>query len=202
MSLTKEIQPQMSRLPKAALILGSAILALAFDAWLYLRNALPRPTDKPEISLLDLKRESEPERGEPTPILFAKRNMSCVERLAFLVGDYRILRSVGDLSGGIQKLYTVRGESRIAMADPGESFQATDVVVDSALPWRRLILAGVTPDRALIHYELGGIGRSFVVELYDLKSPQSAVGVWRGYYGPATSLEDLRRLMSEKKDCK
>jgi hypothetical protein len=68
------------------------------------------------------------------------------------------------------------------MADPGERFQATDVVIDSTLPWRRLIFAGVTPDRALIHYELVGIGRSLVVELYDLKSPQSAVGVWRGYY--------------------
>lgn len=168
---------------------------------MYLRTALPRPTDKPEISLSDLK-DPEPQHGEPTPILFAKRNMSCVERLAFLAGDYTIMRSVSALPGGIKKLYTVKGESRIAMADPGASFQATDVVIDSTLPWRRLIFAGVTPDRAFIHYELGGIGRSFVVELYDLKSPQSAVGVWRGYYGPAKSLEDLRRLMSEKKECK
>jgi hypothetical protein len=80
------------------------------------------------------------------------------ERQAFLAGDYKILRTVSDLPGGIQRLYTVKGESRIAMADPGKRFESTDVVTDPTLPSRRLIFAGVVQDRAFVHYEQGGIG--------------------------------------------
>ena len=66
----------------------------------------------------------------------------------------------------------------------------------SALPTRRLIFAGVAQDRAFVHYEEGGIVPSYVVELFRLESSQTAVGVWRGYCGPARDLADVRQLMS------
>jgi hypothetical protein len=64
------------------------------------------------------------------------------------------------------------------------------------LPSRRLIFAGVSQDRAFVHYEEGGIAHSYVIELFRLEPSQTAVGVWRGYCGPAKSLADLRQLLS------
>jgi len=190
----------MSRFSKG-LLLALLILVIGLGAWFYYRMRLTAPTDKPAIPLSDLKREPETEPGEPAPIVFLEPDMSCAERQAFLARDYQIVRRMNDLPGGIQKLYTVQGESRIEMADPGKRFAATDVITDPALPSRRLIFAGVAQDRAFIHYEQGGRGRFFVIEFFHLKSPETAVGVWRGFYGPGKNLEDMRRLVSGT-DCK
>jgi hypothetical protein len=186
----------MSPFSKGSL-LGLLVLVTSFGTWFYVRARLTAPTDKPEISLADLKKEPAPEPGEAAPIMFVEPDMNCSERRAFLLGDYKILRSVSNLPGGIQRLYTVKGESRIAMADPGKSFEATDVITDPTLPGRRLVLAGVAQDRAFVHYEQGGRGTFFVIEFFRLKSSETAIGLWRGgFYGPVKSIEDMRRLMS------
>jgi hypothetical protein len=185
----------MSRFSKNVLI-GSVALVVAFAALLYFRMRLAAPTDKLEISISDANREPELPPGEPAPIKFIAPNMSSHERQTFLAADYEILQRVSDLPAGIRRLYTVKGESRIAMANPGERFEATDVITDPTLPMRRLIFAGVSQDRVFVHYEEGGIAYSYVVELFRLEPSQTAIGVWRGYCGPAKNLPDLRRLMS------
>jgi hypothetical protein len=63
--------------------------------------------------------------GEPTAIKFASPNRSSIDRHAFLSADYRIVRKVADLPSGIRKLYTEKGGTRLAIADPGENFEAT-----------------------------------------------------------------------------
>jgi hypothetical protein len=194
--LGEEIQRAMSRFSKG-LLLGLLVLATGIGVCFYLRARQTAPTDKPEISLADLKMESEAQPGEPAPIMFLEPDMKCPERRAFLARDYKILRRVSDLPMGIQRLYTVKGGSQIAMADPGKRFETTDVITDPTLPTRRLVFAGVDQDRAFIHYEQGGIGRFFRIEFFYLKSPETAVGAWRGFYGPARCIEDLRRLMSD-----
>ena len=78
--------------------------------------------------------------------------MSSVERQTFLTSDYRIVQKVADLTAGIRKPYTVKGGSRVAIADPGERFEATDVITDSDLPRRRL----TKEDRDLVHVSLVG----------------------------------------------
>jgi len=98
----------------------------------------------------------------------------------------------------MQKLYTAKGGSRIAIADPGEKFEVTDVITDPDLPTRRLIFAGVAQDRAFIHYEEGGIAHSYIVELFRLESTYIAVGLWSGYRGPAKNIEELKELVSEE----
>jgi hypothetical protein len=93
---------------------------------------------------------------EPPPLKFLTPNMSSIERQEFLNADYTIEQKVADLPTGMRQLYTVKRGSRIASADPGEKFEATDVIADPDLPSRRLIFAGVAQDRAFIHYEQGG----------------------------------------------
>jgi len=48
------------------------------------------------------------------------------------------------------------GSGTLEMADPGQPFQATDVMVMPRLPARRLVAAGCSPDHCLVYYERGG----------------------------------------------
>src|SRR5882724_6509906 len=123
----------MSRLSKNVLI-GLVTVVVAFAALLYVRMRFALPTDKLEIPVSSTNREPEWPPGEPAPVKFASPNMSPVERQAFLTADYRIVQKVADLPPGIRKLYTVKGGSRVAIADPGERFEATDVITDPDLP--------------------------------------------------------------------
>jgi len=165
----------MSRFSKIVLI-GSVTLVFAFAALLYFRKRFVAPTDKLEISISDASRKLELPPGEPAPIKFVAPNMNSHERQTFLSADYEILQTVSDLPAGIRSLYTVKG--------------------GPTLPRRRLIFAGVSQDRAFLHYEEGGIAHSYVIELFRLEPSQTAIGVWRGFCGPAKSLADLRQLMS------
>lgn len=186
----------MSRPSNAALI-GLVTVVAALVALLYLRIRFAVPTGNLGI-MYSTNRDLEWPPGEPAPIKFAAPNMSSVERHAFLSADYRIVRKVSDLPAGIRKLYTVKGGSRVAIADPGERYEATDVIDDPDLPRRRLIIAGVALDRAFIHYEEGGIAHFYRVELFRLEPPDRAVGLWSGYRGPTKSLEEMKKLVSEE----
>ena len=175
----------MSRFSKVVL---TAAVFLALAAVLYLRLRFRTPTDKLEPPTSYANREPGPPSGEPRPIQFAAPNMSSSERQTFLAGDYTIVRKVVDLPRGIRKLYTVSGVARIAMADPGEKFEATDMISDLTLPTRRLIFAGVAQDRAFVHYEQGGIAHEYLIDLFRLDSSEAASGLWRGYCGPQKAL--------------
>lgn len=187
----------MPRLSKLVLI-GSVTGFVAVAALLYLNKRFALPTDRLETYNPSANSEPELPPGEPPPIKFAVPNMTSAERQAFLTGDYKIVRKVADLAAGIRKLYTAMGGSRLAIADPGEKFEATDVITDPNLPRRRLIFGGVAQGRAFIHYEEGGIAHSYIVELFRLESPDKAIGLWSGYCGPATSLEEIEQLLLEE----
>ena len=169
----------MSRFSKSVLI-GSVSVFAAFATALYFYIRFATPAGKLEITTADARKEPELPPGEPAPIQFVAPSMSSPDRRTFLAGDYTISRKFADLPVAIQRLYRVSGGTRSTMADPGERFEATDVITDPMLPRRRLIFAGVAQDRAFIHYEEGGIGPSYVIEFFRLETSESAVGLWRG----------------------
>jgi hypothetical protein len=80
-------------------------------------------------------------------------------------------------------------------AEPGAPWQATDTITYPRLPDRRLILAGCSKNFCVMHYELGGIGKSahilaFVKEKHTWALIWSAVG-----FQPLANLEELRDLI-------
>src|SRR5262249_13214364 len=81
--------------------------------------------------------------AEPNRIAFAQRKMSCLEQAEFLSGAYNIVRRMGELPEAIQRLYSMRDGSKSALADPGEEYEATDLIKDLHMPRRRLRFAGV-----------------------------------------------------------
>ncbi len=54
----------------------------------------------------------------------------------------------------------IRGALHIDMADAGQPYQATDVVIGKPLPWARLVRASHDGTTWTIEYERGGIGYS------------------------------------------
>ncbi len=59
------------------------------------------------------------------------------------------------------------------LAEPGQNWNATDVVTDPGLPWKRLIWAAVAGDYYVVHYERGGIDHSFHILVAQLGKPDA-----------------------------
>jgi hypothetical protein len=110
----------------------------------------------------------------------------------FLEGDFALIRDVKSLPRPVRQAFTEAGGSRLVLADPGQRFEATDVIRDTSLPRKRLIFAGVSGNKCFVHYEQGGLGHYFLVSFFELTSVDRMRPIWRGYCGPARDLSDLR----------
>ncbi len=141
---------EISRLSKAVVISSTAILA-ALSALLYLRT-------KFEITQGSSTNNTAAASGQHAANEFLEPDMNVGTRRTFLAGEFVIVRKVADLPIGMRSLY--------AMADPGERFEATDVLMDSTLPRRRLVFGGIAQNHAFIHYEQGGIAHTYVTVFF------------------------------------
>ena len=83
------------------------------------------------------------------------------------------------------------------MANPGQRFEATDVIRDESLPRKRLIFAGISGNKCFVHYEQGGLGLSYPVAFFELTSSQGMTPIWRGGCGKAKDLDQLRSLLNQ-----
>jgi len=91
-------------------------------------------------------------------------------------------------------------ESEFKLADPGEEFQAGDVVVDPRLPFRRLILAGRCGENWFIHYERGGIAHSFALVVFQPDLQRGFKFIWGEMGLPKLILiADIRRVLADAK---
>jgi len=131
--------------------------------------------------------------GEAPRIEFPPAGISQVEKQQFLDGDFTIVRDVKALPLPVVNVFTEQGGSRLLMADPGKRFEVGDLIVDSSVPRKRLIFAGVVNDRCFVHYEQGGRGLSYVITFFSVGATDDIKPVWRGYCkSPATNISDLR----------
>jgi hypothetical protein len=131
--------------------------------------------------------------GEPPRVEFPSDGISQPEREHFLDADFTVITKVKALPGPVLQLFTEKGGSRLLMANPGDKFEATDVISDSSVPRMRLILAGVLGEKCFVHYEQGGRGHSYVLALFDVTSSSTVKPLWRGYCsGPASDVPKLR----------
>ncbi|MBO0695007.1 MAG: hypothetical protein J2P56_02795 [Verrucomicrobia bacterium] len=83
------------------------------------------------------------------------------------------------------------------IADPGQNWNATDVVADPTLPGKRLIWSAVGGDYYVVHYERGGIAHtSHVLVAKMAKDNAKPRVIWQAMGGPfkdyAAFLDALR----------
>ena len=76
-------------------------------------------------------------------------------------------------------------DDRGKLAEPGQNWNATDVVTDPNLPWKRLIWAAIGGDYYVVHYERGGIDHSFHILVATLvKGEAKPKVVWHAVGRP------------------
>jgi hypothetical protein len=114
---------------------------------------------------------------------------------AHLKGEpFGIVTSIRGLPLGVrdamQKLFV---SQTLDIAEPGASFQVTDVIVDPKLPRRRLVAAGCSTDHCLVYYERGGIAHTWHVALFHW-TPDVTRFEWGGAApGGLGSIDAVRR---------
>ena len=149
---------------------------------LYLRSTL-----RPIPPLLDV---TENQRDFYWPIF---HTYSPTQKAHVLDGKLLIVKSVDRLPDDLKSAFSrLAGMRDFAMANPGEKYQETDVIVEKALPFERLLFAGISNDKCFIHYEEGGIGHSYHVVVFAVDSQGKVKFLWGG---PGTrGAKDLKQL--------
>ena len=93
------------------------------------------------------------------------------------------VRATTNLPPAILALCDGGGDGKLA--EPGQKWNATDVITDPTLPGKRLIWAAVGGEYYVVHYERGGIAHSFHILIARLtKNDAKPKVVWRGVGGP------------------
>ncbi len=130
--------------------------------------------------------------GEGPQIDFPQTRRPPEELRQFLSGNFVIIDRVQSLPKAVGIAFTEAAGIRSTMANPGQRFEASDVILTPGTPGKRLILGGVYGDRCFVHHEQGGIAHSYDLEFFKLLSTNGAKPVWKGYCDRATDLNDLR----------
>lgn len=103
----------------------------------------------------------------------------------FLNTDFTIIGSVDSFPRSIS--------TSLAMANPGGRYNATDVVDDARLPFRRLLFGGRSDSLWFIYYEQGGIGYSRNLVIFRYKG-LTVLTLWAGWaqFDPVANISDLK----------
>jgi hypothetical protein len=118
------------------------------------------------------------------------------DRKALLdVSRFHEVRATKNLSPGVLALCDGGGDGKLA--EPGQKWNATDVITDPTLPGKRLIWGAVGGEYYVVHYERGGIAHSFHILVAKLTQDNAKPkAVWRAIGGPfkdyAAFLDALR----------
>jgi mono/diheme cytochrome c family protein len=166
----------------------------------YMKGMPNIPTNSPDHQalvayVLSLKRPANPPESSTTVL----HKLSEAEKTHTLDRDFSIEKEVSRLPDGLKSAFVSLAKMPdFKMANPGEKFQATDVI-EAGLPDRRLIFAGISKDRYFIHYEKGGVYHAFYEVVFDV-SPDGKVSFLWGGSGTraAKDLAELRTLISSK----
>ena len=119
------------------------------------------------------------------------------ERLFASAPSVKMSYSTKDIPAAVMDACAkVAPDGEFLLANPGEKFQATDVIIYPKLPWRRLLWAARLPNYYLLHYEHGGFAFHEHVVLVSYSDPKNAKVIWSGYSPP---LKDYKEFLEALK---
>jgi hypothetical protein len=131
--------------------------------------------------------------GEAPRIEFQPAKFSESEKQHFLDGNFKIVKDVRALPIPVLQTFIEQGGTRLLIANPGEKYDATDIISGPSVPRKQLIIAGVKDGKCFVHYAQGGRGAMYVVEFFRLSSSQNIEPLWKGRCAaPAADIHALR----------
>ena len=109
---------------------------------------------------------------------------------------FQIVTSLRGLPLGVREtLQSLFGTGSLDIAEPEAAFQASAVNANPKLPSRRLVTAGCSSDHCLVHYERGGIARTWHVMLLHW-APDATRFEWGGAAaGRLATIGDIRNAI-------
>jgi hypothetical protein len=134
--------------------------------------------------------------AEYTPKQFHKV-LSTQEKKHVLDGQFTTVRSTQKMPQSLKLAFAAAtGQRQFALANPGQKYQVTDVILEPGLPFRRLMFAGESGKDWFIHYEHGGIGHNYAVLVF--REGEGRVQLRWGGAGSegARDLDDLRKKIA------
>jgi hypothetical protein len=146
----------------------------------------------------NLRRETTGTKVRFFDLRVEENQMSASEKEHILDGSFTVVSRTDGIPANVKQAFsTITRQTSFAMANPGEAFQVTDVVLYRRLPWRRLVFAGVQGDLWFLHYEHGGLAHSYYVVALKADSHGGARFVWGcGVGESAKTLEQLRTMVA------
>src|ERR1700722_2947026 len=124
-------------------------------------------------------------------------HMSEADRRHFLDGEFQVIKDTKEIPAPIVKTLCGGVELRSCMANPGQPFNATDVITDLRIPGRRLIFAGALGDKYFVYYEQGGIAHFYKISFFRVSGPDAVTMLWSGNCSrPAANIEELRKSIA------
>jgi hypothetical protein len=86
------------------------------------------------------------------------------------------------------------GAIPVIMAEPGAKFNATDVIIDTSLPGRRMIVAGCAGSLCVVNFECGGIAHVFYVTA-EVNSGGRWKSIWTAEVRQPLTFAELQKLL-------
>ncbi|AIF48416.1 hypothetical protein [Dyella japonica] len=133
----------------------------------------------------------------PAANVFASSIPAPAERAKLLAEHFIEVRDVAAFPASCKSGFAVLARtSGFELANPGQPYQATDVMGRGPrLPWRRLLIGGVSADRCVVFYEIGGFAPYRSVVVLDISGKGLATPTWGGADGK--NPENLPALISQ-----
>lgn len=127
----------------------------------------------------------------------AQQQPSSIERERPLDGQFKIVSKTESIPANVKRAFSkITRQLPFSMANPGEEFQADDVVIDRTLPWRRLVFAGAQDEKWFVHYERGGYAHGYYVAAFKVNPHGDANFYWGcSVEGVAKTLDELRTMV-------
>jgi hypothetical protein len=185
-----------SRRSKVGFSIAAAFLLACGVAYMTLLK-IPKEETLPEVGIKQTIHEF------PESVFLKARPAADSVRDHLLDGDFKVVNHVQAIPQTWRSIFDssfvdIHGlptkGARVEMADPGQPFQSSDALVPG-LPFRRLVLAGLSSQKCFIYYQHGGsMYPSYCLAVMDYGSNSM---IWVGESRKvARSLSDLRFMLS------
>ena len=125
----------------------------------------------------------------------APKTLDAATRAHLAAERFSEVRQVARLPAAVREELARRLSGGIA--DAGQPFQETDVVREPGLPRHRLVVAAVSGDHCIVHYESGGIALFRTVVIVSLQDGKAAIQ-WEGAArGGLTTVAEIQAALRD-----